>query len=82
MSTLAAQARDEPLVEFENMTWLEVKNALAAGRTTALYYTGGTEQRGPQNTNGGHNYMARATNEGDRPRPWQRDRDAGAAVHA
>src|SRR6187549_2662585 len=59
-STLGAQGR-EPLVEFENMTWVEVKNALAAGKTTALYYTGGTEQRGPQNVNGGHNYMARAT---------------------
>lgn len=59
-SLLVAQGR-EPLVEFENMTWVEVRNALAAGRTTALYYTGGTEQRGPQNTNGGHNYMARAT---------------------
>ena len=58
--TLNAQAR-EPLVEFENMTWVEVRDALAAGKTTALYYTGGTEQRGPQNTNGGHNYMARAT---------------------
>ena len=60
-ATLGAQARGEPLVEFENMTWVEVKNALAAGKTTALYYTGGTEQRGPQNTNGGHNFMARAT---------------------
>ena len=50
-----------PLVEFENMTWVEVKDALAAGKTTALFYTGGTEQRGPQNTNGGHNFMARAT---------------------
>jgi creatinine amidohydrolase len=59
-SVLKAQSR-EPLVEFENMTWVEVKDALAAGKTTALYYTGGTEQRGPQNTNGGHNYMARAT---------------------
>ena len=58
--SLNAQGR-EPLVEFENMTWVEVKNALAAGKTTALYYTGGTEQRGPQNTNGGHNFMARAT---------------------
>jgi creatinine amidohydrolase/Fe(II)-dependent formamide hydrolase-like protein len=57
---LGAQ-RPEPLVEFENMTWVEVKEALAAGRTTALFYTGGTEQRGPQNTNGGHNFMARAT---------------------
>ena len=35
--------------------------ALAAGKTTALFYTGGTEQRGPQNINGGHNYMAKAT---------------------
>ena len=59
-STVAAQGR-EPLVEFGEMTWVEVKNALAAGKTTALYYTGGTEHRGPQNVNGGHNYMARAT---------------------
>jgi creatinine amidohydrolase/Fe(II)-dependent formamide hydrolase-like protein len=51
----------EPLVEFEMMTWPEVKAALAAGKTTALFYTGGTEQRGPQNVNGGHNLMAKAT---------------------
>ena len=60
-SLATAQGSSEPLVEFENMTWVEVKSALAAGKTTALYYTGGTEQRGPQNTNGGHNFMARAT---------------------
>jgi creatinine amidohydrolase len=56
-----AQASREPLVEFEMMTWPEVKAALAAGKTTALVYTGGTEQRGPQNVNGGHTLMARAT---------------------
>jgi hypothetical protein len=28
-----------------------VKQALADGKTTALFYTGGTEQRGPQNVN-------------------------------
>jgi creatinine amidohydrolase len=49
-----------PLVEFEMMTWPEVKAALGAGKTTALFYTGGTEQRGPQNVNGGHNLMGRA----------------------
>jgi creatinine amidohydrolase len=49
------------LVEFEKMTWVEVKAALAAGKTTALLYTGGVEQRGPQNANGGHNLMAHAT---------------------
>src|SRR5215218_3855371 len=48
-------------VEFEMMTWPEVKAALAAGKTTALVYTGGTEHRGPQNVNGGHNLMARDT---------------------
>jgi creatinine amidohydrolase/Fe(II)-dependent formamide hydrolase-like protein len=42
------------------MTWPEVRDALAAGKTTALIYTGGVEQRGPQNANGGHNLMARA----------------------
>jgi len=48
----------EPLVEFGMMTWPEVKAAMAAGKTTALVYTGGTEQRGPQNVNGGHTLMA------------------------
>ena len=57
----AAMAKKEPLVEFEMMTWPEVKAALAAGKTTAIVYTGGTEQRGPQNVNGGHTLMARAT---------------------
>jgi creatinine amidohydrolase/Fe(II)-dependent formamide hydrolase-like protein len=57
----AAGPATAPLVEFEMMTWPEVKAALAAGKTTALVYTGGTEQRGPQNVNGGHTLMARAT---------------------
>ncbi len=43
------------------MTWPEVKAALEAGMTTALVYNGGTEQRGPQNVNGGHTLMARET---------------------
>jgi creatinine amidohydrolase len=56
-----ATAKKEPLVEFDMMTWPDVKAALAAGKTTALVYTGGTEQRGPQNVNGGHNLMAHET---------------------
>jgi creatinine amidohydrolase/Fe(II)-dependent formamide hydrolase-like protein len=44
-------------VEFGMMTWPEVKQAFAEGKTTALVYTGGTEQRGPQNVNGGHTLM-------------------------
>jgi len=57
----AAGAKDSHLIEFERMTWPEVKAALAAGKTTALIYTGGVEQRGPQNANGGHNLMGHAT---------------------
>jgi creatinine amidohydrolase/Fe(II)-dependent formamide hydrolase-like protein len=57
----AAGAKSTHLVEFETMTWPEVKDALAAGKTTALIYTGGVEERGPQNANGGHNMMAYAT---------------------
>lgn len=43
------------------MTWPEVKKAMSEGKTTALVYNGGTEQRGPQNVNGGHTLMARET---------------------
>src|SRR3984957_6063177 len=60
-SARAAARAQTDLVEFEKMTWVEVKTALAAGKTTALIYTGGVEQRGPQNANGGHNLMAYAT---------------------
>jgi creatinine amidohydrolase/Fe(II)-dependent formamide hydrolase-like protein len=48
-------------VDFEMMTWPEVKQALEQGKTTALIYNGGTEQRGPQNVNGGHTLMGHAT---------------------
>ena len=63
LSASAVFAQPQPaktdLVEFEMMTWPEVKAAMAAGKTTALVYTGGTEQRGPQNVNGGHTLMGR-----------------------
>lgn len=56
-----AATKNKNLVEFEKMTWAEVKQALAAGKTTALIYTGGVEQRGPQDANGGHNEIAYGT---------------------
>src|SRR5246127_1804439 len=62
-SARAAPRAQTDLVEFEKMTWVEVKAALAAGKTTALIYTGGVEERGPQNANGGHNQIAHATAE-------------------
>jgi creatinine amidohydrolase len=57
-ASLYGQAK-EPLVEFDMMTWQEVRQAIQAGKTTALVYNGGTEQRGPQNVNGGHTLIAR-----------------------
>src|ERR1700719_951781 len=59
-SAAVGSGSHKQLVEFELMTWPEVKDALAAGKTTALIYTGGVEQRGPQNANGGHNLIAHA----------------------
>lgn len=50
------------MVDFGMMTWPEVKKAIhEQGKTTALIYNGGTEQRGPQNVNGGHTLMGQAT---------------------
>jgi creatinine amidohydrolase len=47
------------LVDFELMTWPEVQRALADGKTTALIFNGGTEQRGPQGVNGAHSLIVR-----------------------
>src|ERR1700747_2660539 len=60
-SARAAPRAQTDLVEFEKMTWVEGKSAIASGKTTALIYTGGVEERGPQNANGGHNLIAHAT---------------------
>ena len=61
MCAAAGIAQTKPLVDFEMMTWPEVKKAVhEQGKTTALIYNGGTEQRGPQNVNGGHTLIAHA----------------------
>ena len=54
--TLLAQAP----IDFELMTWPEVKQALADGKTTALIMNGGIEQRGPQGVNGAHSLIVHA----------------------
>jgi creatinine amidohydrolase len=59
---LYGQTVQKPVVEFDMMTWAEVKKAIhEEGKTTVLVYNGGTEQRGPQNINGGHTLMAQQT---------------------
>ena len=35
-----------PSVFIEELTWIEVRDAIAAGASTAIYYAGSTEERG------------------------------------
>jgi creatinine amidohydrolase len=44
-------------VWIEEMTWMEVRDALAAGKTTAIIATGGIEPNGPWLVTGKHNYV-------------------------
>lgn len=46
-------------VFIEDLTWPEVRDAIAAGKTTAIYYAGSTEQNGPGLAIGKHNFIAR-----------------------
>lgn len=48
-------------VFLEELTWLEVRDALRAGKTTVIIPTGGIEQNGPYLALGKHNYILRAT---------------------
>ncbi|HJT33169.1 MAG TPA: creatininase family protein [Pirellulales bacterium] len=48
-------------VFIEEMTWMEVRDALAAGKRTVIVPTGGVEQNGPYLATGKHNYILRAT---------------------
>ncbi len=50
-----------PTVWIEEMTWMEVRDALKAGKDTALVATGGVEQNGPYLATGKHNVVLRAT---------------------
>src|SRR5580704_8078517 len=50
-------------VWIEELTWMEVRDALRAGKTTVIIPTGGVEQNGPYLATGKHNYILRATAE-------------------
>jgi creatinine amidohydrolase/Fe(II)-dependent formamide hydrolase-like protein len=47
----------------EEMTWMEVRDALAEGMTTVIVATGGIEQNGPYVASGKHNFVLQATTE-------------------
>jgi creatinine amidohydrolase len=64
----AASAPDAPrpidmldTVWIEEQTWMETRDSIKAGKTTAIIGSGGLEQNGPYNANGKHNYVLRAT---------------------
>src|SRR5580704_5098152 len=50
-------------VWIEELTWMEVRDAMQAGKTTVIIPTGGVEQNGPYLATGKHNYILRATTE-------------------
>jgi creatinine amidohydrolase len=47
-------------VWLEELTWLDVRDAIRAGKTTIIIPTGGMEQNGPYLATGKHNYVNRA----------------------
>jgi creatinine amidohydrolase len=47
-------------VWIEEMTWMDVRDALKAGKTTAIIPTGGVEPNGPWLVTGKHNYVLQA----------------------
>jgi creatinine amidohydrolase len=48
-------------VFIEELTWMEVRDAMKAGKTTVIVPTGGVEQNGPYLATGKHDYILRAT---------------------
>src|SRR5262245_48555326 len=50
-------------VFIEELTWMEVRDALQAGKTTVLVPTGGVEQNGPYLATGKHDYVLKGTTE-------------------
>jgi creatinine amidohydrolase len=54
-------ARDS--VWIEELTYLEVRDAIKAGKTTALVFAGSTEQNGPYMSGGKHQYAIRLVGE-------------------
>ena len=50
-------------VFIQEMTWLEVRDAIRGGKTTVIVATGGVEQNGPYVVTGKHNYILEAFTE-------------------
>jgi creatinine amidohydrolase/Fe(II)-dependent formamide hydrolase-like protein len=58
----AAQEPSVPRLDsvfLEELTWIEVRDAIAGGKTTVIIPTGGTEQNGPHIVLGKHNFLVK-----------------------
>jgi len=47
----------------EDLTWMEVRDAIKSGKTTALILTGGVESNGPHLATGKHNFILKVMGE-------------------
>jgi creatinine amidohydrolase len=50
-------------VWMEELTWMEVRDAIAGDKTTALILTGGVESNGPYLATGKHNFILKVMGE-------------------
>lgn len=58
-----AEAQAPDTVFLEELTWTELRDAIAAGKTTIIVPIGGTEQSGPQMALGKHNARVKSNSE-------------------
>jgi creatinine amidohydrolase len=56
----ASGANGPRSVWIDDLTWPEVRDAIAAGKRTAIIYAGSSEQNGPHMVIGKHNFIAHA----------------------
>jgi len=64
----AEMAAPRPIAAFdsvwtEELTWMEVRDAIKAGKTTGLILTGGVESNGPHLATGKHNFVLKVMGE-------------------
>jgi creatinine amidohydrolase len=60
LALLAAPAGAQPRsVWIDDLTWPEVRDAIAGGKSTAIIFVGSSEQNGPHMAIGKHNFIAR-----------------------
>ena len=55
--TGTASSQETDTVFLEELTWIEVRDAIQGGTTTIIVPTAGTEQNGPHSVLGKHKYV-------------------------